>query len=99
MLSIGVIATTIAHGGTRNIYYGTSLGNQIAAVQKLRDYSDTSPVEIQFPQWKSYPMALRVLVELNPPASGPRPRRPLVVKYRDAYPGDARIEVDELPYR
>jgi hypothetical protein len=97
LVGSGIIAVTLArNGGTRNVYYGTSLGNQIAAIQKLRNYSDDSPVDIQLPQWQSYPWAWKVLMELNPPTSDPRPRRNLVVKYRDAYVGDAHIEVEEL---
>jgi len=93
-----VIAATIAHNaGARNINFGTSVGNQIAAIKQQRRYSDDSSVDIQLPQWKSFPLAWKVLLELNPPTSDPRPRRHLVVKYRDAHPGDAHIEVEELP--
>ncbi len=93
-----VIATTIArNAGHRNINFGTSVGNQIAAIKQLRRYSDDSSVDIRLPQWKSFPLAWKVLLELNPPTSDPRPRRHLVVKYRDAHPGDAHIEVEELP--
>jgi hypothetical protein len=98
LLGIGIIAATIArNGGTRTIYYGTSIGNQIAAVQKLRNYSDDSVVDFQLPQWRLFPLARKVLLELNPPTFAPRPRRHLVVKYRDAGPGDAHIEVEEIP--
>lgn len=85
------------NAGARNINFGTSVGNQIAAIKQLRRYSDDSSVDIRLPQWKSFPLAWKVLLELNPPTSDPRPRRHLVVKYRDAHPGDAHIEVEELP--
>jgi hypothetical protein len=99
LVGTSIIATTIArNAGTRGIYYGTSLGNQLAAIHLLRDYSENSPVDIQFPQWESHPLALKVLLELNPPSLDPRPQRQLTVKYRDAYPGDAHIEVDEFPH-
>jgi len=52
-------------------------------------------LEIQVPQWRRYPLALKVLIELTPAPDLPRPLGRLVVKYRNAYPGDARIEVEE----
>jgi hypothetical protein len=96
MLGVTIIAITIAiNGGTRNIYYGTSLANQIAAVQTLARYSPDSTVEMRIPQWKSFPLSWRVLFELTPLPAQLRPARHLIVRYRDAGPGDARIEVDE----
>jgi len=100
LFGIGFITTTIArNAGARYVNAGTTLGNQIATVEDLRRYSDNSSVDIEVPQWKLYPMAWKVLMELTPPSPGPRPRRHLLVKYRDAYPGDAHIEVEEFsPY-
>ena len=66
-------------------------------VQKLCQYSGNSNVSIQLPQWKSFPLAWKVILELNPPPPGPRPRRNLLVRYRDAEPPDAHIEVEEVP--
>lgn len=98
LLGMGIIAATIAEtAGTRSFYYGTSLGNQVAAVRKLCDYSGNSNVSIQLPQWKSFPLAWKVILELNPPPPWPRPRRNLLVRYRDAEPPDAHIEVEEVP--
>lgn len=93
-LGIGIIATIIAcNAGTRNFDYGTALSSQIAAARTLGHYSDDSVLQMQYPQWKKYPIALHVLLELNPPAPGPRLDRRLLIKYRDATSGDAGIDV------
>jgi hypothetical protein len=52
---------------------------------------------MQVPQWRRYPLALKVLLELNPAPDLPRPKAHLLVKLRNAHPGDAHIEVKELP--
>jgi len=91
---IGIIAVVVArNGGTRGIHYGTSVANQVYAVRTVQQFSDLSSVDIEIPQWQLYPRAYQVLLELSPPPTGPRPERRLIVKYRDAFPGDARIEV------
>ncbi len=98
LLGIVIIAATIArNGGTVGPYYGTTLANQIQAVEKMERFSDRSSLDVQFPPWRLQPLAFQVLMELNPPSPGPRPVANLVVKYRNAHPGDARIEVQVLP--
>jgi hypothetical protein len=99
LLGIAIIAITIArNGGTLGPYYGTSIANQIQAVEKIERFSDRSAIDVQFPPWRIHPLAYRVLMKMNPPAPGPRPLANIVMKYRDAYPGDARIEVQALPF-
>jgi hypothetical protein len=92
------VESTLARNcGTLSPNYGTCLANQIAAVKEIQQFSGRSEVEIQVPQWQLHPLALQVLLELNPAADVPRPERNLVVRYRHGYPGDARIEVQEFP--
>ncbi|HEX4055572.1 MAG TPA: hypothetical protein VHX86_15010 [Tepidisphaeraceae bacterium] len=94
LLGILIIAVTIArNAGTAGGYYGTSLGNQIEAVKQIRRFSNQSDIDIRFTPWQLHPLAYQVLMELNPAAPGPLPAQHLLVKYRNAYPGDARIEV------
>ncbi len=98
LLGVLIIAVTIArNAGTVSGYYGTSLANQIEAVQQIRRFSDHSDIDIQFTPWQLHPLAYQVLMELNPSSPGPLPVQHLLVKYRDAYPGDARIEVQVTP--
>jgi hypothetical protein len=98
LLGIGIIATRVAlNAGTRNIFYGTCLRNQIAAIKKINNYSDNSKVDIEVPQWNQFPLAWKVIRQLYPPTSATRPQRNLVVKYRDSDPPDAHIMVEEVP--
>lgn len=97
VIGVCIISATIARdGGTRGVYYGTCLGNQMEAVEKIRQFSDRSVVDIQFPNWRLYPMEMKVLVELNPAPDGFRPVGDLIVKHRGGYPGDARITVQSV---
>lgn len=94
---ITIIAWTIAgNAGTPGVSYGTSIANQIRAVNEIQKFSENSIVDIKYPNWRRFPLAMKVLMELNPPQHGTRQTSHLVVKYRAAYPGDARIEVQDL---
>jgi hypothetical protein len=94
---ITVIAWTIAdNAGTSSVSYGTSIANQIQAANEIQKFSENSIVDIEYPNWQRFPLAMKVLMELNPPQHGARQTSHLVVKYRAAYPGDARIEVQDL---
>jgi hypothetical protein len=96
LLGTVIIASTIArNAGTHSTNYGASLSNQIAAANQILRFSDRSEVEMQVPQWRRYPLALKVLLELIPAPDLPRPTAHLLVKYRNAHPGDAHIEVEE----
>ena len=98
LMGILIIAATIArNAGVAGGYYGTSLANQIEAVKQIRQFSNRSKLDIQFTPWELHPLAYQVLMELNPAGTMPLPARHLIVKYRNAYPGDARIEVQALP--
>jgi hypothetical protein len=98
LLGTTIIAVTIArNGGTLGPDYGTVISNQIEAVEKIERFSDRSDLDVQFPLWRLQPLAYQVLVEMNPPSAGLKPVANLVVKYRDAYPGDARIVVSATP--
>jgi len=101
VVGVAIIAAVIARdSGTRNIFYGTSMGRQVAATGELSRYSDKSTADMEVPQWRLYPLAWQVLLELESPQgaaeSEPRPSAQLVVKYRDKFPGDADIVVQEI---
>jgi hypothetical protein len=100
ILGVAITAAYIARtGGTRSIWYGTTVGNQIEAVRAIQNFSNASTVNIQFNNWQVYPIALQVLMELNPAPPGPRRMANLVVKYADSFPSDVRIEVREVSGR
>ena len=96
LLGMIIVASTIArNAGTLSTNYGISLANQIAAANEMQRFSNRSEVEMQVPQWRRYPLALKVLLELNPAPAVPLPKAHLLVKLRNAFPGDAHIEVDD----
>jgi hypothetical protein len=98
LLGMGIVASTVArNAGTLNPRAGFCLANQIAAVKEIQRFSKGSEVEIQVPQWQRYPLEWKVLLELNPAPDLPLAKAHLVVKLRNAYPGDAHIEVEEFP--
>ena len=84
-------------GGTRSLHYGTVLSEQVAAAVKMKSFDAASRVIYAFPQWQNYPDAPQNLewwVEASGPPGG---KRRIIVKYRDAFPTDARIVVDDSP--
>ena len=92
------VLTTMAimihrNGGMRSDNYGTALSNQIAAVRQIERYTDDSPRRIEIPEWTEHLRTPAVLEMLFSPPPGPRLRGNLVVRFRDAFPGDARIVV------
>jgi hypothetical protein len=94
LVSLGTIAGTIhRNGGMRSENYGTALADQIAAVRQMQRYSDDSPRKIEIPEWTKHPRTPAVLEELMPAPTAARPKRSLVIRYRDGFPGDARITV------
>ncbi len=93
-----VVAWQIArNGGSRGDHYGAVLSNQIQVVKEIGQFSDASPLDIQVDYWQARPDTLRVLRQLValPTANGPV--RQLVVRFRNAFPGDARIVVESFP--
>ena len=107
LIVLGAMIAKVAHdGGTRTMGYGTTMAQQMAAVAQIRGFSDDSQKQFAivgikqcpFPQWSNYPWAFVVLRGLLPPPSGPRSDGPILVHYRDAFPGDARIVVDAVAH-
>jgi hypothetical protein len=97
---IAVTAATIhRNGGSRNLAYGITLADQRSACQTIAKYSPDVPPLILIEQWQKYPGDMKVLAELNPPTFlvDPLPRQKLIVRYRDAFPGDAHILVEVRP--
>jgi hypothetical protein len=85
------------NGGTRSIDYGTVLEDQMRAARRIQQFSPGSPIDITYSQWRTMTSAKDVLVALLPSPPGPRPLRRLRVRYRNAYPEDARIKVEDFP--
>jgi hypothetical protein len=85
------------NGGTRTIDYGTVLADQMQAARRIQQFSPRSPVEVVYFQWRDFPWAKSALLELSAPPPGPQPLRQLLIRYRDDYPQDARIAVDDFP--
>jgi hypothetical protein len=94
---LAMIGKIARDGGTITRGYGTVLSEQVAAVRSLRQFSPARPPTLIFPQWQSVPGEMLTLLEMLPAQRGDLPRRLLVVRYRAAYPGDARIVVDDFP--
>jgi Dolichyl-phosphate-mannose-protein mannosyltransferase len=85
------------NGGTRAVDYGTVLREQMQAAQRISEFSPDCPVDMTYPQWSLFPWALRDLIDLLPPKTGPRPLRRVSVRYRNASLDDARIAIDDFP--
>ncbi len=89
------------NGGSKGDNYGAVLSNQVAVVKEIDRFSEASPIDLQVSYWQARPDTLRVLRQLvTPPsdrASGPLPTRRLVIRFRGAFAGDARLVVDHLP--
>jgi hypothetical protein len=84
-------------GGTRNTGFGTVLADQWMAAQKIAAFSPDSSRNVLFAQWKTFPGELYTLQDLLPPPPATRPTANLIIRYRNAFPGDARIEVESQP--
>jgi hypothetical protein len=85
------------NGGTRSIDYGTVLQDQMRAARRIQQFSPKSPIDITYSQWRTLTWAKDALIALLPPPPGPRPLRRLLIRYRNDYPQDARIAVDDFP--
>jgi hypothetical protein len=95
-----LIALSVArNSGIRSANYGTTLSNQVQAVEKISAFSDDSPEDSQFDQWNDHPIEKSVLMKLVPSIAGDRPKEQLTIRYRDASPTDAAIEVTASPLR
>jgi hypothetical protein len=85
------------NGGSKGDHYSAVLSNQIEVVKEIGRFSDASPIDVQVEYWQTRPDALRVLRQLVAPPKDDGPVRRLIVRFRDAFPGDARIIVDNYP--
>jgi hypothetical protein len=93
-----IVAWQIArNGGSKGDNYGAVLSNQIEVVKEIGRFSDASPIDVQVQYWQTRPDTLRVLRQLVAPPTPDGPVRRLIVRFRDAFPGDARIIVQNLP--
>jgi hypothetical protein len=97
-----IVAWQIArNGGSKGDNYSAVLSNQVNVVQAIDRFSDLSPIDMQVGYWQTRPDTLRVLRQLiTPPAdrpAAPLPVRRLVVRFRNAFRGDARIVVENFP--
>jgi len=99
LIVLGSMVNQIARdGGAWSENYGVALENQLQAFGRLRQFSLDSPRLINVSQWTDHPWVLgKDLPELVPAPAGPRPRRQIIVGYRLAFPGDARLRVEDLP--
>jgi hypothetical protein len=99
LIVLGSMVYTIARdGGAWSENYGVALENQLQAFGRLQQFSSDSPRRINVSQWTDHPWVLdKDLPELIPPPTGPRPRRQIIVGYRLAFAGDARLSVEDLP--
>ena len=94
-----IVAWQIAHnGGSKGDNYGAVLSNQVDVVRAIDRFSDVSPIDVQVSYWQTRPDTLRILRQLvTPPIDRPATQLPigrLVVRFRDAFPGDARVVVE-----
>jgi hypothetical protein len=97
LIAMPIIFGTLArHGGGSAETYGTCVGDQIDAVARIQRFSDQSTLDVQFSNWRRYPLEMKVLMELNSPPPGDRPTAHLTVKYRDEFPGDVHLSVDMI---
>jgi hypothetical protein len=89
---ISLAVTIHKNTGTRAENFGTVLSNQFEVATQIQNAGDALP-EIDFPQWQLYPVGLQALEKLSPVYRGSREYVHVRVKFRDAFPGDAAIEV------
>jgi hypothetical protein len=85
------------NGGTRDDHYSASLWNQVQVAREIESFSDSSPIDMQVPYWIERPLTPHAIQTLVGPAAGDRPTRRLVVRFRNVFPDDARIVVDNYP--
>ena len=98
LLFIAVIVSwqIAKNGGMKGNHYNAVLSNQIAVANELSQFSVGSPIDVRVDYWRNDPTTLQVLRQMVGPApAGPKCR--LVVRFRDAFPGDSRIVVEDYP--
>jgi hypothetical protein len=92
-VTVAIAVSIHQNAGMRSANYGSALWAQIEAVQNIQKFSGDSLLKIDIAQWTAHPIALTTLGELHPPPSTERPRRGILVHYRDGSPLDAHIAV------
>ena len=99
LVVLGVVGFKIARdrGGASRSPYGAALEEQIAAAEKIQKFSDDSKLDISIAQWQAFPWTLELFKQILPAGPDPRPKRHLTIDYRNEYPGDARIVVEDSP--
>jgi hypothetical protein len=97
-ITIYVLSKIHRDGGTRTLTYGTTLANQVQVSREIESYSPKSSFEFDYPAWAQFPPAYRALRGLDGAHPGEDlPRKYLIIRFRDAYPDDARIMLEVLP--
>jgi hypothetical protein len=95
---LGIITWQLArNGGSKGDQYDAALSNQVAVATELNRFSPQSPIDMRVSYWNDRPDTLPVLRQLAPKPAGDLATRRLVVRFRDAFPGDARIVVENYP--
>lgn len=98
-----IVAWQIArNGGMKGNHYNAALSNQMQVASEIDRLSDAGSIDVRVDYWQREPKTLPVLCKLAEglPSNSPLdnlPARRLVVRFRDAFPGDARIVVDSYP--
>jgi hypothetical protein len=86
-----------AHGGTRSLTFGTTLGNQIGVARTVLQYAPESEIRSSVPNVQYFPHELSSLIELlGPRPKGALPLASLRIHYGDD-PRDARLYVTATP--
>ncbi|MBI5630440.1 MAG: hypothetical protein HY921_06100 [Elusimicrobia bacterium] len=79
-------------GGSRTIFYGPTLGNQIELARRIGAYSPESPIRSRVQHYVVFPHALKVLFDFYGLRGTPQgPRRRLAILYKEADQRDGRV--------
>jgi len=93
IVTLAIAITIHQNAGMRSPNYGSTISTQIDAVNEIQKFSGDSPLKIEIPEWTEHRVALTALGKLNPPPATERPRRRIVVHYREDSSIDAQIIV------
>lgn len=82
-LLVNVICFIHQHGGNRRMTYGATLGNQMAVVRRISEYSPSSPVVVAVDNYRLFPDTLYTLIDLLSDRSRAhnRPAKRIVIVY------------------
>jgi hypothetical protein len=98
LLFVQIIVTwqIAKNSGMKGNHYNAVLSNQIEVANELARFSPDSPIDMRVDYWRNDPTTLRVMRQMIAPTPA-GPTRSLVVRFRDAFPGDAKIIVENYP--